>query len=127
MNKQSLSSYKLVLQIPQATGDPQEFSPPPGIPKELAGDLKTSGRPLIQTGYNLLFMTATVIAVIIILYSGIQMITSGGDSTKLMVARKRLLYAIIGVVIISLAFMIVSAAIKLVGSNPQDLFRIRTP
>lgn len=48
-----------------------------------------------------------VIAVLAIVYAGILFITSGGDAEKTLRARNTLIYAIIGIIIIVLAFAIV--------------------
>lgn len=110
--------------IPGPSG-PQQVPVPSGIPKELSGGLETSGKAFIQLGYNYLFLAALVVAVIFILFSGIQLVTSGGDAQKMQAAKARLVYSIIGLVIVLLAFVIVSAVIKTVGGNPQLFFKLR--
>lgn len=118
MNK--LTQFK----IPTNSGQEQVVVPS-GIPKQLSGGLDSSGKAFIQTGYQYLFLAALVLAVIFIIFSGIQFITSGGDSEKLAEARKRLIYSIIGLVIVLLAFVIVSAVVRSVGGNPQLFFKLR--
>lgn len=110
--------------IPGPSGS-QQVPLPSGIPKELSGGLETSGKAFIQLGYNYLFLAALVVAVIFILFSGIQFISSGGDAQKIQVAKKRLIYSIVGLVIVILAFVIVSAVIKSVGGSPQLFFKLR--
>lgn len=116
---------KLVLTIPGESGQPQQVVVPSGIPQELQGGLDTAGKAFIQVGYNYLFLASLVLTVIFILFSGIQFITSGGDADKLQQARKRLLYSIIGLAIVVLAFVIVSAVVRSVGGNPQLFFKLR--
>src|SRR3989344_5902717 len=106
--------------IPGSTSSPLPV--PSGIPKELSGGLKSSGAKLIQTGYQYIFLTAIVLAVLFIIYSGIQMIQSGGDSQKLAEARSRLIYALIGLGIVILAFVIISGVITAVGGKPSLFF-----
>jgi hypothetical protein len=59
---------------------------------------------------NYLLFFLGILAVGAIVYGGILFITSGGDSEKTTRARNTLLYAIIGVIIIVLAFAIVNWA-----------------
>jgi len=54
---------------------------------------------------------AGIVAVILIVLSGIKLITSGGDPKQVEGARKTMTYAIIGLVLILLSFFI----IKLIG------------
>lgn len=64
-----------------------------------------------------------VVALILIIYSGIKFISSKGDQTAIDSAKKTLTYAIIGLVIIFLSFFIVGAIGQLTGvrqiSNPS--------
>ncbi len=58
-----------------------------------------------------LLVFAGVLAVIAIVYSGLMYITSGGDPAKAETAKKNLVWAIIGIVIIALAFVIVNTVV----------------
>ena len=68
-----------------------------------------------ENGFLLLWTTITdflfgflaVMAFVGIVYSGIMMITSAGDATKLAAGRKNLLWSIIGIIVISLSFIII--------------------
>lgn len=125
MNKQSFFSNKLAqFKIP-TTGGEEQIVVPSGIPKQLSGGLNTSGKAFIQTGYQYLFLAAIVLAIIFTIFSGIGFITSGGDSEKLAEARKRLIYSIIGLSIVILAFVIVSAVIKVVGGDPKLFLKLK--
>ncbi|MBI2021433.1 hypothetical protein HYS93_00950 [Candidatus Daviesbacteria bacterium] len=115
----------LALQIPTSSGGTQELPPPSGLPSQLTGDINTSGLPVLLTGYNLLFLGAIVLIVVMMMVSGIQMITSGGDSDKLQKARKRLMYSILGLILVVGAFAIVSLVIKVTGGKPSDLLKIK--
>ncbi|MEK7548386.1 MAG: hypothetical protein AAB499_00610 [Patescibacteria group bacterium] len=48
-----------------------------------------------------------VVAFTSVIYSGVLMITSGGDSAKFATAQKNLLWSIIGVIVATLAYVIV--------------------
>lgn len=51
---------------------------------------------------------AGVVAVAFIIYAGVTFTTSAGDPTKVGRARKMLLYSIVGLIIVLLAFAIVN-------------------
>lgn len=61
-----------------------------------------------------LLVFAGALAVIAIIYSGIMYITSSGDPAKAESAKKNLIWAIIGVVVISLALVIVNTVVEVV-------------
>lgn len=70
-----------------------------------------SGDPVvhvIHVAAGIIALLAGVIAVIIIIVSGISMITSAGNTESVSNARKRLTGAIIGLVIVALAYLIVT-------------------
>jgi hypothetical protein len=94
----------------------QPLQAPPGVPTDgLAG----SGQHLIQLGLEFMFLIGIVLCVIMILYSGIQWITSGGEKQQLEKARGRLIYSIVGLVVIVTAFMLVRLVLNLFSANPD--------
>lgn len=54
----------------------------------------------------LIYMIAGIIFVFMILWSGVQWILSGGDDEAVKSARNRIMYAIIGIVVLSITFAI---------------------
>lgn len=66
---------------------------------------------------DLIIVVAGILALIFIITSGIQIVTSGGDAKKLAAAGSRLTFAIIGLAVAALAFVIVAYIQKLVGST----------
>ena len=58
--------------------------------------------------YALFFIGA--LALIFVIYGGVLFVTSGGDADKTTKARNTLLYAVIGVVVVVLAYAIVNWA-----------------
>jgi hypothetical protein len=76
-------------------------------------DKSKKGNPL--TGANGLFIkianviaiVAGVAAVIIIILAGLQMVTSGGSSEDIVNARRTLIYAVVGLIVIALARTII--------------------
>src|ERR1035437_4558770 len=81
------------------------ISAPNGIP---TGGFNTSGTNIIQVALTLLFVFAVILALIFAIYSGIQWTISGGDKQKIQQARLRITFAVIGLIVVFLAFFIVN-------------------
>ena len=62
---------------------------------------------VIETAISILSILVGVVAVIVIILSGLKYITAGGDSSKISSAKDTLIYAIIGLIIATLAQVIV--------------------
>lgn len=90
--------------------DPATIVLPPSIPKNVSLDQYANS---ILT--SLLFVVG-LIAFISIVYSGLLMITSGGDAAKFAVGRKNLLWSVIGLIVVVLAFWLIGVVLNL--SNP---------
>lgn len=71
---------------------------------------------------NALFMFAGVVAVFIIMYSGVQMILAGGNAKQLEGARKSLTLAIVGLLIILLASVILNVIATITGVTCIQVF-----
>ena len=68
------------------------------------------------TEFTDVFLTAAgLIAVIFLVLGGIRYITSTGDSSRIKAAKDTILYAIIGLIVVILAFPIAGYVIKTVG------------
>lgn len=70
---------------------------------------------VINNVINAALVFSGVIALILIIYSGIKYITSRGDQTAIESAKKTLTYAIIGLIVIFLSFFIVNLISTLTG------------
>ncbi len=57
------------------------------------------------------------IAIVLIIIAGIRFVTSGGDPKKLAAAQATITYAIIGIAVTVLAFVILKALQIFIGSN----------
>ena len=97
----------LTLQVPGY----EKIAAPKNVP---TGGL-TEGAGIIQTLITLAFVTAIVVALFMLVYSGIEWVLSRGDKQKLDAARMRIIYTIIGLVVIFLSFMIVNMVGALFG------------
>lgn len=62
---------------------------------------------VIKSVVRLLGIVAGIVAVIMIIISGIKYISSGGDSSKIASAKNALIYAIVGIIIVALSQVIV--------------------
>ena len=63
---------------------------------------------VLKNGLTMLITLAIIICIIIIVYSGFQWASSGGDKNKVTQARARLTWAVIGLIIVLVAIFIVS-------------------
>ena len=72
---------------------------------------------VIQSGITYLFVAATLLALFFLIFGGIQWIMSSGEKEKIEAARKRIIYAIIGLTIAFLAYFIISIVGNLFGVN----------
>lgn len=70
---------------------------------------------VINNVINAALVFSGVLALILIIYSGIKYITSRGDQTAIDSAKKTLTYAIIGLIVIFLSFFIVKLISTLTG------------
>lgn len=75
----------------------------------------------LQNIINAALVLSAVAAVFLIIYSGIQYVTSNGDKEKVDGARKRLTYAIIGLVFILLSFTFINLFSQLTGVGLNQL------
>ena len=88
-----------------------KVDPVAGMPTGGVGALES----IISKGITILFIVAIILTLYFLIWGGIQWITSAGDKTKIEAARKRLIYAVIGLVVVLLAFMIVNIVGALFG------------
>lgn len=65
----------------------------------------TADEVLVNT-LNIAYFIAGIIAVIVIIVSGISYATSGGDSAAVTKAKNMILYSVIGIIVILAAFAI---------------------
>lgn len=77
--------------------------------------------PLLLTSITYwLISFAALAAVALIIVGGIRFITSGGDQKKIDQARKTVLFSILGLILVFLAFFIVNVITKLTGITCYD-------
>lgn len=70
---------------------------------------------LISTGITLLFTFSILLTLFFLIYGGISFIISGGDKQKVVNARQKLTFAIVGLIVVLLAYFIVNVIYNLFG------------
>ena len=69
--------------------------------------------PLIKTLVNVLLFIVGALAVVMLIWSGISYVTSTGDSGRIKRAKDTLTYSIVGLIVASLAFVIVNYVVNI--------------
>ncbi|MFA5932635.1 MAG: pilin [Microgenomates group bacterium] len=91
------------------------ISPPAAI-KPLVDQGGQGGlNTVLRNGITLIYQIAIVLFLLMILFSALQWIISGGEKEKIAAARGRLTSAVIGLVILGLAWVIVSVLGTITG------------
>jgi hypothetical protein len=98
----SLITY-LALKFEQ-DGTTIQFTAPEDIP---TGGL-TKGQTVLSNSITLLITSIVILSLFFVIFGGFKWMTSQGDKAKLDAARKTITYAIVGLVLAILSFMIVS-------------------
>lgn len=97
---------ELSFTIPGWNGGNVQIQPPnnSNVPTGGLSALET----IIQNGITILLITATLLSFFFLLWGGIQWIISGGDKQGVEKARGRITWAIVGLVISFLSFLIIN-------------------
>src|SRR3989338_10858908 len=92
-------------------------------PSNVVSGTNISVSTVVQFVFNLLVAIGIIAALAYLLYGGIKWITSGGDKAAVEAARNHIVAAIIGLIILTLSFVIVSLVMKVLGlpSLPTSL------
>lgn len=95
------------------------ISAPGGVP---TGGFSDKGINVIQAALSLMLGVGMILTLVFVILAGIQWAISGGDKQKIASARKRLIFAIVGMLVIVSAFFIVNLVTFILsgstGSNP---------
>jgi heme O synthase-like polyprenyltransferase len=73
---------------------------------------------VFQNIFTFAIIAAGVVAVIFIIYAGFRYVTSEGDQKRIDSARKTLTWSIIGLIIVIMAYFIVSLIGVITGTGP---------
>lgn len=97
----------LIANIAAVTGDTLNIN---SLPNSQGG--KDFADSAWHTALNIVFGLSAVIAVMLIVINGLQYISAGGDAQKTAQAKQGILYAVVGLIIVIMAFSIVNFALK---------------
>lgn len=81
------------------------------------GDGKSTMTSIIQNVVNTMLFIIGALAVVMLIWGGLQYVISAGDSGKVGKAKSTILYAIVGLVIAIFSYAIVNFVIAQVGST----------
>lgn len=65
-----------------------------------------TGDQVLQAGLNIAYLVGGIIAVIVIIIAGFTLVTNGGEPEAIKKAKNMILYAVIGLVVIMIAFTV---------------------
>lgn len=90
--------------------------------KEAAGQgegLSNAQEPteLVEQVINIILYAAGILAVGFLIFGGIKYVTSSGDSSKVKAAKDTIMYAVIGLAVTILAYVIVNFVITAINST----------
>jgi hypothetical protein len=78
------------------------------ICKQVSGQTSNPVLNLINTTVEIIVFITGALAVVMIIFGGITMITSAGNPEAVANARKRIIYSVVGVAVVALAWLIIS-------------------
>lgn len=87
---------------------------PSGLPDFQVGDV---GQTLIQKIIIMLIILAVILCLFFLVTAGIKWITSGGDKEGIAHARLQIIYALVGLVVVFLSFLIIKVIGGVFGVN----------
>lgn len=71
----------------------------------------TDGSDILAGGLNLIYFITGVVAVIVLIIAGIMYVASNGDQNSIERAKNMVLYSVVGLIVIVLAFAITQIVI----------------
>jgi len=95
---------KLALQIELPGGSPIQIQGAGGMPQ---GGINSLGN-IVGVGLDLLVLVAIFLCLLYLIWGGFNWMMSEGDKQKLNKARQKIVYAIIGLVVVFLSFLIIN-------------------
>lgn len=79
---------------------------------------------IISGLFNITFYLATFLAFFWIVWAAFQYIAAGGDKQKLVQARSRIVWAIVGLIIIAMAFLVAQFVKEILQPNSKVIIPI---
>lgn len=94
----------------------QPIQAPGGIPQGGFTDGSTTGNEIVGWALGLAFMAASIFALFMIVYGGVQWLISGGDKEKIAAARKRIIFAVIGLCVVLFSVFMINLVLYFLGA-----------
>lgn len=105
------------------------FSQPQGIGVKSGIGQGVQAESLVQTilinVISIFFAVGGIGVVVYFIWGAVDWILSGGDKEKVAAARKKMTHAIIGLVLLSLSYVIINIIGGVVGFNPLEDLQLR--
>lgn len=126
INSVSLSITSLIVSVAfrpafAATPIPTVVISPP----ESIGGVNVGINELIAFVINAIIVIGIVLSLVFLLYGGVRWILSGGDKGKVDAARSAIVAAIVGLIIVILAYVIINAVLQVfTGTTLTSGFKI---
>ncbi len=113
----------ITLKIPGPNGTQKQIDAPVGIP---SGDKFSIGS--IATGFiQIAMIIGILLSLLYLVYGGFFWIQSKGDKQTLDKARRIITYSILGLIVMSLALVIVNVVATALGVNTDAIFKAGLP
>ncbi len=108
----------LTLTVPGVNGAPLEIHGVSGMPEGGPDPLLT----IVRTGLDLLLVGAILLSLFFLIWGGFNWLMSEGDKQRVSSARQKVVWAIIGLLVVFFAFLIINAIYNfLLGSGAAPL------
>lgn len=124
INSISLSITSLIVSVafqPAFAAIPTVVVSPP----ESIGGINVGINELIAFVINAIIVIGIVLSLVFLLYGGVRWILSGGDKGKVDAARSAIVAAIVGLIIVILAYVIINAVLQVfTGTTLTSGFKI---
>lgn len=105
---------KIALSIP----DFGKLDDPTGLPQGVpTGGLFDTGADALGVAIQIILIAAIFFSILTIIRGGLNMITSGGDKQRFQMGRERIRYAILGLIVVLLSFLLVNFLGRFFGVN----------
>lgn len=113
----------LLAQGMKIPGSSDTLVAPSGLAPAVTGSSEGFVAAFSQTALDWVFYIAIFLTIVYIMWSGIQFITSGADPQRLQSARRRLMFAITGLIVVAMSFVIVKFVFTALGRNSNNAFQ----
>lgn len=115
---------KLAFTIPGSSTNkvsPISIQPPAAASAPDVNNLTNGALPNIIT---ILFGIAILVAIFFLVFAGFQWMTSGGDKQKISDSKRRIVFTLVGLMVVFLAYVIIAFVVKFFGPTFNSTFVI---